>query len=79
MARLRNLVAHTHRELDFTSGELQKLCDNLKYVAHLVDESTGRSIFDEEQYRTTRNKFVFTVITLWNKILRTASETLHVA
>jgi len=79
LARLRNLVAHSHFELAFHSNELQNLCGQLKYIAQLKDADTGNAIFDTDQYRAPRNKFILTAITLWNRMLLTALETKHAA
>ena len=79
MARLRNLVAHSHFELAFQSDELQGLCGELKYIVQLRDAQTGNAVFDLDQGRAPRDKFVFTAIMLWNRVLLTALDTNHVA
>lgn len=79
LARLRNLVAHSHFELAFQSNELDDLCGQLRYIAQLKDAGTGNAIFDTDQYRAPRNKFIFTAITLWNRMLLTALATKHAA
>lgn len=79
LAQIRNLVAHSHEELDFSKDELIHRCEQLKYIKSLTDTNTGQKAFSEQQYDIPRNKFILTAITIWNRILLTALATNHVA
>jgi DNA-binding MltR family transcriptional regulator len=79
MAHLRNVVAHTHQELNFDSEEVGSLCDQLKYVKGLVVAKTTQPVFSEEQYKSRRNRFILTAVMIWNHVLLSALGAKHVA
>lgn len=76
IADIRNLVAHSHQKLDFTSAAIKELCMSLVPPAHLRIDLTD---FPDMQNIASdpRSRFRITVAFLWSRMISTARQEKH--
>jgi Mannitol repressor len=79
LAELRNIVAHSHLELDFEAGSVRSLCQRLALVTQIRRIGSEELLVTSEQYTKPRDRFILSCVVIWGHILAKAHDTTHVA
>lgn len=75
LGAVRNRIAHTHLALDFSDGDIRKLCTDLSLAKYPRDHRTGKIIKVPELSRahTARSRFLMMTTYLIEHFLRQAA------
>ena len=75
IAEMRNICAHHHLSVDFTSQDIVKSCQELAYVESLRESNAGKPIYPPDWLIGARNRFTLTAVTISQRLLVTALGT----
>jgi DNA-binding MltR family transcriptional regulator len=77
LAELRNVTAHHHFELTFSSPDVIKHCERLTFLDSLSDPKFEGSLFGAAVVSHPRNRFSMTAVMITNHLLLAALGTKH--
>ena len=77
LGELRNEIAHSHYELNFSSPSIIEHCSRLTYISNLRDSTTGKLIFTPEKIAPPRARFLLTASIIANIVILTALGEVH--
>ena len=78
LAELRNVVAHSHSELNFDESVVKTLCEKLALLETLTRTDKDEPLFRPEQLKRPRDRFILSAVVIWGHILAKAQDTQHV-
>jgi mannitol operon repressor len=72
LAQIRNLVAHHHLSMDFSSPTLQDACMKLRYLSIIKNGDLDEPAFRPETMPPPKERFKFTALVLIDQVLLTS-------
>ena len=78
LAELRNIVAHSHSELNFEVPAVKSLCGRLSLITKMTQVDNNEPLFGEERYQRPRDRFILSAVVIWGHILAKAHDTKRV-
>jgi DNA-binding MltR family transcriptional regulator len=78
LAELRNVVAHSHAELNFEESAVRAQCERLSLITTLTRLDKDEPLLNKEQYQRPRDRFILSAVIIWGHILAMAHGTKRV-